>query len=165
MVTYGPHGKRADSWWGTTTPPTGPVGTSATWVGTVANFTVNGRICGFRAYINAGTSTDMVAVLMDDSFNYLGAYGFKDISAGSNRWLQTWCRPWHRITVGTSYLLYVLFPQGHYYRHNSQLSPNPITNNHIEFQNGFQSTALAAYDAGITGNTNANAVDFLFQPD
>lgn len=156
------HGKRANSWWTTVTPTTGPTGTAATWVGVTLAFTAALRVAGFRCYRDSGDTTDHVALLWHASSGTpVAATVFKEGTQGAAGWNQVWLRPWFRPIVNDDYRLAILYPAGKLFRINNQLNAGAITRSHIEFGNSFQSTAIAPYNVGVTTNVNANAVDVL----
>lgn len=166
-MVYGPHGLQAVNWWGTTAPTTGPVGTSGTWAGVILQFDVPGRVCGFRYYKNEFQNTTkqvvfggqlLAAVERNACYNAKG-------SNPPDGWVQIWLRPWYRIQTGVAYRLGIWFQGGHYWRSNAALASFPVTHNGIAYYSGWQSTAVDPINANPSGNTNANGVDVLFQPD
>lgn len=164
MPTFGAHGKLAESWWGTNTPTTGPVGTASTWVGVTLEFSVPGRIFGLRAYEELSTSAVQYGILAGATDTVIRCAPFPQPNAGANGWVQTWFRPTFRVTVGTTYKIGVLFINAHYFRNNTALVA-PVTRNGISFVSSFQSTAINWFLTVPSSNSNANAVDVLFQAD
>jgi hypothetical protein len=159
------HGHLADSWWGATVPPTGPVGTANTWVGVDFGVDVPGRIAGFRRYDDTGFDGGAYGVLYDPVTNSVVRSGcWRGRSPmTSPGWHNFWFRPWYRVLTTQSYGLYVMFVGGHYFRWNSHLGGG-LTQNNITFIDGFQSTTLYPFGF-VTTNGNANGVDVLFQRD
>lgn len=166
MVAYGPHGRISDSWWGSAVPATGPVGTASTYVGLRLSFTAPGRVMGFRAYRDANSSNSGQVLFWDTAGIMLGAVMLKDVLiTPSARWQNVWVRPSIRISTSADYHLGVMFQGAHYYRRNTYLSGGPVAVGHITVENGWQSTTADVTHATPSYNTNANAVDVLFQPD
>ena len=167
MPTYGPHGRLADSWWGATTPATGPVGTATTYVGMTMRFTANGRIFGFRYYRDPIVLNSRQVLFFDYSNgNFLGACSFKEVAWSANGWQNVWVRPSIRVSSSVDrYRLAVLFWGAHYFRSNTALSGGPVTHNAIQMIDGWQTTNADPASATLSTNTNVNAVDVLFQPD
>lgn len=161
------HGIEAVTWWGTTVPTTGPVGTTVTWAGVNVKFAVNGRLAGFRWYKNAAQTDPRLAVIGDRAGPYMlraCLYSTEGVNIADG-WNQIWMRPWFRIDTSITYGVAVLFQAGGYWRTNTALAVFPVTHNNIQFYSGWQTTAADPIRANPTGNTNANAVDVLFVPD
>lgn len=165
MVSYGPHGRKADNWWGANIPATGPVGTSATWVGIQFGVEVPGRINGVRCFLDQSQDGGYWCICWNKvTVEVIFAYKFRMRPTGTYAWHNTWIRPWIRPNPANVHMLAVLFPAGLYFRNNSALTSD-VTRNNITFQKGFQSTSISPPTATITLNNNANAIDVLFQPD
>lgn len=162
------HGRLASTWW-STTPVTGPVGTSKTWVGITFSVTGPGRIAGYRRYDDAGQDGADMAMLMRDDGPYgqvLGTAPWRPRADYSGRgWHNTWQRPWTRVDGEHNYWLFVLFANGHYYRNNNAFTGGEVTRNGLTFKSGFQSTTMAPWLGVPTFNNNANAIDVFFYPD
>ena len=169
MVTFGPHGKKHESWWGATVPPTGPVGTSATWVGWNFGINQDGRLAGFRRYMDAGEDGGCIAVLVSNStFTLLAAntYAGNGVGFSAAGWRNMWLRPWVRLSQSGDYSLGIYVPTGHIYRQNNAWSGGFVTHNNIDLVHGFQSSSLSwATGTTPTYNANANGIDILFQAD
>ena len=161
------HGIKAVDWWGSSAPTTGPVGTATTWAGVILQFTVPGRVAGFRYYKNEFQNSSKWFVFGLQAGLQVERIDLYDAQGGNpaDGWVQVWRRPWRRIVTGSNYRLGVLFQGGHYWRSNSALAVFPVTHNGIAFYSGWQSTAIDPINANPSGNTNANGVDVLFYPD
>lgn len=169
------HGKAAISWWDTTVPTTGPTGAATTWVGVRFHVTVAGRICGMRFYDGFANPDEVLLVVMDwATGNVVGStsrtaalakwFQWKTGSIG-NQWQQTWVRPWFRPVVNRDYLVAAIYKGGGFFRTNAALAAPPVTHGHIAYMSSFQTTSLDLSAASLAENTNANAVDILFQED
>lgn len=153
------------SWWGTTTPATGPTGTATIWSGVQLDFDVPGRVFGFRYYAVNGNDGNTFALLWDDASKELHvAKMFRVRATTGNQWHQTWCIPRFRVDTTRIYNLAVLHYGGNRFATNSILT-SPINHNGVRFRNGFTSTALGVTVSTLTLTTNANAVDVLFVAD
>jgi hypothetical protein len=82
-----------------------------------------------------------------------------------NDWSQTWLRPWLRIDTSHTYYVMQQFSVGLYFRNTNALAGGPVTRNGITFQQSFQTTQLYPLKTAPTLNSNANAIDVLFQAD
>lgn len=158
------HGAPQVSWWGATAPTTVNTGTSSTWVGVEFEVTQPGRVFGFRAWMIAGGVGPPVAYLWVANGIFLCAKGFKDVSYPAG-FAQTWVHPTVRLVPSTLYRVAILYVGGHFSRTASALAGGNVTHGHITFAQSFQSTSLTPFNGTPTFNTNANAVDILWQPD
>lgn len=85
-------------------------------------------------------------------------------AAATPKWHHLWFGKPIRIVVGDTYRLAAVFVGGGFYRTNAALT-SPVTRNGIQFLNSWQTTSLDIGNAILTTNTNANALDVLFQAD
>jgi hypothetical protein len=162
------HGEPAASWWGTTTPPSGPNGTTPTYVGIDFEVLVAGRINGFRLYRQAADSSTHYALLFGlqvQPGRLWVAKAFVDDTAAASGWQNAWIRPWFRPDPNTDYRLAIFFEAGKFFRQTNALGSGAVAHNNISFIHGWQNASLDIFSAGATVNSNANAVDILFQPD
>jgi hypothetical protein len=160
--------RTASTWWGATTPPTGPVGTATTWVGWDLGFSAEGRIAGFRQYVDNGVDGNWYGFIYDpDAHVVLRARHWRPRKTTTGAaWHQTWFNPMLRISQSGTLRLAVLFIGGHYYRQNNAIpSGSSVTHNGIGLIASWQSTAIFPFSTSPTQNLNANAIDILFYPD
>jgi hypothetical protein len=152
-------------WWGNLAVTTGPVGTSATWVGIQFGMEVAGRINGVGFYVDMTEDGNYGFVIEDVAARVAVAChaGRVRVTSG-NAWQHSWFRPWFRYKLGTLYRLWVNYPHGKYFRRNAYLT-GPIVRNNITYENGFQSTLQWPIGSTPTLNSNANALDIFYQPD
>lgn len=165
------HGISQVGWWdGHAAPTTGPTGTTTTWVGVTAQFTVPGRVFGISMYDGvAAPSAEnyTIAVLTPDGGLYPAqtAAVMKLLAPNvAAKWHHLWFHKPIRIATATDYLIAAIYIAGGLYRTNTALAA-PVTRNGITFKNSFQLTSLDINGAALVTNTNANAVDVLFQAD
>jgi hypothetical protein len=118
-------------------------------------------------YRTANDSQSHVAVFSTDGdHTLLAAKAFFDNEVLTAQWQQAWLHPTVRVNTTTRYRVSILFPQGHYFRRNGYLPGGiGVTVGDIRFMAGYQFTGLDVSGASPTMNTNANAVDVLFQAD
>lgn len=159
------HGKIADSWWGATVPPTGPVGTANTYAGVLVTFHVPGRVFGFRVYRPSGAASAPHVLFSTAAGELVCAKTFADVVMPADGWQQCWIHPTVRVPSGVDYRLSVMLPLGKLFRQNTALVAPPVRHSNIDFNYSYQTTSLDPVNSAVTGNTNANAVDVLFQPD
>ena len=162
----GNHGNLMHSWWEGRANPAGPTGTATIWVGVRMRFTVPGRVFAVRIYRADGDGQNHFAQMSGGSPRIQTfAYGFMQVtnSTGSAQWLQAWVRPAARVNDTDEYDLGVLFPGGGFFRTTSILGTG-ITNNFVQFINGWQVSSLNPQGGG-TLNANANGIDVIFKPD
>lgn len=164
------HG-RADLFWWSSNPTTGPTGTTTTWVGVRFSISAPGRITAIAFYDGWGapnvSNNDSIVLLQDWTSNpriLHRAASYRSPIVSSGKWNIVWLHPLFRITPNTDYMALALYPGGGLYRNNSALTV-PVTRNNITYKSSFQSTALDVMSASMTENTNANAIDVLFRPD
>jgi hypothetical protein len=170
MPFLGTHGRLATSWWGNTIPTAGPVGTVTTWMGVRFHCTVAGRILGFRFYDSWSSGAPAqysICQLMDWAtprlLHRVGSIQPPAVNVAA-KWNQIWVRPWFRITPNHDYYVVAFYIGGGIYRTNSILT-SPVTHGDITFVSSSQTTVNDVVDASLSENTNANAVDILFQSD
>lgn len=128
---------------------------------------MSGRVAGFRLYKWALHDGNFYAALFRPGGSHLmAAYAFQSDQTISDKWFQTWVRPWVRVEKDVDYLFGVLFVGGHYFRTNGIITIGPGNpHGHIAITYGWQSTAAFPFISSPTANSNANAIDVLFQPD
>jgi hypothetical protein len=163
-----PHGPQSSSWWSTTVPPTGPNGTTATYVGALISFDVPGRLFGFRLYRETTAGPPHWAIFSDNTTGLLiASKAFFHDTPGASGWQQAWLKPSFRIDTAAVYRLAILYPIGRFFRTNNALPAGGTGTAHINirFRWGFQSNVLDIVSAAPAVNQNANGVDVLFQPD
>lgn len=165
------HGKSSVSWWDTTTPTSGPIGSATTWVGVQFRVTTPGKASGFRFYDGSAQPEATLFVLMEYAQTIGGGttqrlplaakwFTWKS-GAMTLGWHQCWFRPHVALATGKDYIVAALFIGGGLYRTGAALASS-VTHNNIQFENGFQSTALDISSATLTLNNNANGVDILY---
>lgn len=160
------HGATALTWWAGATPPTTVTLAANTYIGTRLQFTVNGRVAGFSIYRRANEEGHWYALMWDEATSLIVAtkrFRHYSPSPTSGQWRNEWFRPWFRVDTTATYRLAVMVAND-YQRTNAALAA-PVTVNGIKYIAGFQSTSVAPNLVAATTNTNANAVDVLFQAD
>lgn len=157
-------------WWsGHANPTTGPTGTASTWVGNLVQFTAPGRVFGLQFFdgTGAGEGQYSYGVLLPDSPTHVDRAKMVLLYMTPGQ-VATWQHAWFskplRVTTGRDYRLAFMYLGGGFFRTNAALA-SAVTRNQVQFKFGFQTTSLDISGAGLTSNTNANAVDVLFQPD
>jgi len=150
------------SWWDASVPPTRVALASDTYIGTSFKTTVDGKVLGFRIYLGNGDNNEHVAFLWNADTNVeLAIFGFKPFVVGAlPAWRNAWCHPMVSVTAGVNYRLAIL-SFGNYYRTTNGLVA-PVTNNQIQFIQGWQTTGINPRRASFGTNQNANGVDILF---
>jgi hypothetical protein len=162
----GPHGKIAESWWGTTTPVTNSSGTTPIWNGIQMKFTAPGRVAGFRHYLQFQDIGGSLGYFADDpTGTILGAFHWHPRATGLAAWHQCWMRPWARVNTTDDYFLYVMYSSGRHWDTASSFSGGPVTHGHITFMKGWTQTGSQPFSGIPTFDNNAYGVDVLFQPD
>lgn len=160
------HGATALTWWVGATPPTGVTLAANTYVGVRLQFTVPGRVAGFSVFRRANEEGHWYALMWAESTGLVVATKrFRQYSPSPlvDQWRNEWIRPWFRVDTTETYRMAVMI-NNDYQRHANALVAG-VTVNGIRFLAGFQSTAAAPNLLAATINTNANAVDVLFQSD
>jgi hypothetical protein len=161
------HGAPASSWWGSSSPPSNVTNTVTTWVGSFIVPTADIWLLGFRGWCPSTSSNPWTACIWnptDASWTdpTIAFYnGFPNPVAPSLAWLQAWIHPKRKLLSGTGYMMACTY-HSTYSRHASQLT-SPVTVGHLTFHNGWQSTAVWPPATSPTLNTNANAVDILYE--
>jgi hypothetical protein len=162
------HGPLAASWFGAAAPTTGPTGTSTTWIGNVVQFTVPGRVAGFRTYMGTSGGDSVLYAMLDRNLSppkYVATKGGWPIAGQPASWQQVWFRPWVRINTSHTYWILAVYIGGFFYRNTNALSGGPVTRNGIKMVNGFQTTTLDLPNTSPTVNANVNSIDVLFYAD
>lgn len=134
-------------------------------MGVTLAFTVPGKLLGFRFYKENGDIFQVNAAIYDNSLFFFRATKafYPATYAGPTGWQQAWICPQWRVDTTLEYrMIFGCF--SYYYRNNGALS-SPVTHNGIQFRNSFTSTVISTIAVPPTTNTNANAIDVLFQPD
>lgn len=160
------HGATALTWWAGAVPPTTVVLAANTYVGMRLQFTLAGRVAGFSVYRRANEEGHWYALMWDEATNLVVASKrFRQYapSPAAGSWRNEWMRPWFRVNTAATYRLAVMCSND-YQRTGAALAA-PVTVNGIKFLAGFQSTSVAPNLVATATNTNANAVDVLFQKD
>lgn len=166
------HGQQQVGWWdGHAAPAAGPIGTSTTWAGVSIKFTVPGRVFGLQLYdASAGTSPffgSTYMVLISDGPGAGDKWTMAGLSFGGTvaaKWHHLWLPKPYRVVTTDTYRLAGVFLGGGFYRTNAALT-SAVTRNGIQFLSSWQTTSLDIGNATLTTNTNANALDVLFQAD
>jgi len=148
----------------------GPTGTSTQFIGATYTFNVPGKVYGVRFYRQWGAENSCYGMFWTDTHNkYLRGFSYHQLAASAARWNNVWFHPTIRIVPNDLYRVGVLFFLGDFYRTNNVLSAvgTPVFHGHIGLVSSWQTSNLDPANPGtsITQNTNANAVDVLFQPD
>lgn len=162
-----PHGKQAVTWWGATAPATGPTGTASVWVQQYVEFTVAGRVQGFRVYRKNGDTQAHIATLATNppGATLLRAKAFFDDTALAAGWHNCWIVPNFRVTPNVQYLLAVLMPGGQRFRTVSGVNSGTGTaHGSITFFGSSVSTNLDPTQQ-TTIVADAQGVDVLFLED
>lgn len=161
----GTHGALKLNWWGATAPPTLVALGARSYVGQQFAVSAAGRLCGFRYYGANAQPQDFWALFWDQTNGkLLRAVAFSEAGSNAAGWQQVWFHPFYRLSASLTYRLAIEYPATGYYRQNTALAAGFVTHSGIQYQNGFQSTAINPVAAAITLNTNANGVDVLYLP-
>jgi len=167
-----PHGRRADSWWGTI--PSGPCNLIPATRVTISVVTrigielvpqVAGRIMGIRYYIDSGQDPPFEGMIVDRAaVQYPRVYQFKwGVATTGTGWRNTWIRPALRAAAHQIFDVWVM-QSAFYWRTINEIAAGPVTRFNIKCNGSMQATGTLP-PAAPTLNTNANGVDILFQPD
>jgi hypothetical protein len=153
------------SWWSDTTPTTLNPGTAVQWVGQKLQFTVPGRLFGYRMFKDTSLNGNTHGLLWDDTtFQLYAAFAFRSAGTGATGWHQTWPSKVIRVDLTVTYDLVVLITNGKYWSTPGALA-SPVVRNGIRFLAGIDNTNLNIAQTSPASRVDAFGVDVLFRPD
>lgn len=163
----GGHGRPSDSWWGATTPTTGPTGTTPIWQILHVEVDQDGWIDGIRARVDSSEDGNYWGLIWNPAtLVTLRAFCWRQaVAHGSPIWHQTWLHPRLRVLSTDVLRLAVMYPAGKRFQTTGGLATSPTTHNHIQFFSSATSTALYVQLANPTFGTAAPGIDILYTPD